>query len=439
MSVRRKLADAFRALPNRGLAARYLRSHPNAVNGSVYVLAAQALEQLAQPPRPGLVARLKAKVAAQAFAIRDLEAAERERVDNPPREDLLNMVRGLALRGITDYAGVWSWLLALEAVAASALDDLHDRWGSDDKGPPTQQALEDELHRAGLFDAEEGCFTTAGEELALRVARRGSTPDHALATTAPVPYGCPSCGDVSDATAPGACRKCSAVTVKVPSCGACAEALFTGGVWTAHDDGCALRGTEPRIVPEPYDAPRTFSEAVALANAVTDAAREAGLVRAERALSDVPGAMLGPLVSASTPRPLRVYVAGGSSEVELVARYVAALRAAGVEVTHDWTPHVPKPGEPWHTPDHARADIDGVERADLVWWILPAALSEGSAFEAGYALGRAKRSVVSGAWAEHGRVFPSLLSELWSTHDAALAAIVSLAAERRAGGQIPTS
>jgi hypothetical protein len=37
---------------------------------------------------------------------------------------------------------------------------------------------------------------------------------------------------------------------------------------------------------------------------------------------------------------LRVYVAGASAEVEMVARYIERLRDAGAVVTHDWTPSV---------------------------------------------------------------------------------------------------
>lgn len=322
MSVSRKTAEAFRAHGERGarMVGEYLRDHRHAVRGTIWVHAAEALEQLAQPPDPArtwarskIVARLEARVA-------EFEAAAREKPTAPDP----SLVR------------------SLEAVAARALDVAHDNHGQ--VGFDPLGALADDLHRAGLFDAEAGAITPAGEALQFRVARRGAATDHAVA-------------DI-----------------------------------VAH-----------------WTRPQTEAEAI---------------IERTRA-----------------PRPLRVYVAGGSSEAELVARYVAALRAAGVEVTHDWTADVlawRAAGCPPLTAEqraaHARADLWGIMRADVVWWILPAALSEGSAFEAGYALGRAKRSVVSGAWAEHGRVFPSLLSEIWPTHEAALAAIVSLSAERRKGG-----
>lgn len=335
MSVRRKTAEAFRrhGPGNARKVAEYLRDHHNATRGTIWYEAAEALEQLAKPPDPArtwarskIVARLKARVA-------ELEAAAREKPTAPDP----SLVR------------------SLEAVASQALDVAND-YGPD--ADHVMQALVDELHRAGLFDAEEGRIVPAGEALQLRVARRGSAPEPAAA----VPHR------------------------PDPSPAETAEA-------DAHDV----------IGPEAIDV----------------------------------------LASGTCPAssPLRVYVAGGSSEVELVARYVAALRAAGVEITEDWSAAVlgwRSLGSPPLTAAqraaHARADLEGIERADVVWWILPDALSEGSAFEAGYALGRAKRSVVSGAWAEHGRVFPSLLAELWSTHETALAAIVSLAAERRKGG-----
>lgn len=398
MSVRRKLADAFRALPNRGLAARYLRSHPNAVNGSVYVLAAEALEQLAKPPDPArtwarskLARALNARALLLEARVAELEAAaEQERAGGPPREDLINMVRGLALRGITDYAGVWSWLLALEAIAARALDHVHDAWSDAGLEFEPFSALGHALHEAGFFDAEEGAITHAGEALQLRVARRGAATDHAVADIV---------------------------------------AHWTRPQTEAEEIIERTRAQRTRLTtgPDAYFAGFT---------PVPEAEIASELAATPDAL-----AYAGALAARPAPRPLRVYVAGGSSEAELVARYIATLRAAGVEVTYDWTADVLEhraAGSPQLTAEqraaHARADLDGIEGADVVWWILPAALSEGSAFKAGYALGRAKRSVVSGAWAEHGRVFPLLLSELWSTHDAALAAIVSLAAERRKGG-----
>jgi len=338
----------------------YLRDHPHAVRGSIWVHAAEALEQLAQPPDQ---ARLEARIA-------ELEAAAREKPTEPDP--------------------------SLEAIASNALDDLHDRWGADDKGPPTQQALEGALHAAGLFNAEKGTITPAGEALALRVARRGAAPDPA---------------------AIGPCRGCGA-PIGEPCRPSCPDRLV------------------PAARPDPAPAP---SPAGVVPGVPTPAAApDAVWLRWDRARGCAEPVDAPP---DAAPRPMRVYVAGGSAEVELVARYVAALRAAGVEVTYDWTPDFlegrQRPGAPQPAEQraaHARADLDGIARADLVWWILPAARSEGSAFEAGVAHALGKRLVVSGARAAHGRVFPELAAERWDSHDAALAAIVSLAAECRKGG-----
>lgn len=121
---------------------------------------------------------------------------------------------------------------------------------------------------------------------------------------------------------------------------------------------------------------------------------------------------------------MKVYVAGGSSERLEVREWIARLRTAGIEVTYDWTDdpgfgrgcgelvstygevfgcgHMRGPGpvlcsrcmSPLRIAETDRAAVDA---ADIVWWIVPRERSEGAAGEAGYALGRGKRLLVSGS------------------------------------------
>lgn len=125
---------------------------------------------------------------------------------------------------------------------------------------------------------------------------------------------------------------------------------------------------------------------------------------------------------------LSVYVAAGSSERLTSARaMVDALGAAGIEVTYDWTR-----ADCWERcltreelTEQARKDLDvGVRRADVVWYVAPKELSEGSHAElmAGIALG--KHTIASGRLDYHRRIFPLLATELFYGHEEAFAAIV---------------
>ncbi len=126
--------------------------------------------------------------------------------------------------------------------------------------------------------------------------------------------------------------------------------------------------------------------------------------------------------------PLRVYVAGGAAERLTVARpWIRRLQEEGIEVTHDWTadPGWEEPAPSQASLDAAAlADLDGVRRCDVFWYLAPAAKSEGAACELGAALALGKRVVVSGGWAEIGRIFPGLAGVRVGTHEEGFAAVV---------------
>lgn len=125
--------------------------------------------------------------------------------------------------------------------------------------------------------------------------------------------------------------------------------------------------------------------------------------------------------------PLRVYVAGASSErTDTIRPLLTRLRDHGVEVTHDWTvcPGYDRPSSSSERAQWALEDLEGVRRADVVWYVAPQNPSEGSHAELGAALALRKRLLVSGPHAlRHSRIF-TLLGQHHETHDSALLAIV---------------
>lgn len=99
---------------------------------------------------------------------------------------------------------------------------------------------------------------------------------------------------------------------------------------------------------------------------------------------------------------LKVYVAGGSTEVQRAATIIAALRASGVHVTYDWTPDVLRRGDPAdgyrteRTEPEAVLAIRGALDADLVWFLVPHRGSSGGGFEVGAAWHAGRLVVCSG-------------------------------------------
>lgn len=135
--------------------------------------------------------------------------------------------------------------------------------------------------------------------------------------------------------------------------------------------------------------------------------------------------------------PLRVYVAGGSSERLLVQRWIDELVRQGIKVTLDWT------RDPaWdlgRTPTHeelaaiAAREEEAIDAAHMVWRLVPVAKSEGSAHEGGYASAKGKLRIVSGEVGARNvfELLPDVLR--FATHEEAAAHIVSLAMRGKIG------
>lgn len=139
---------------------------------------------------------------------------------------------------------------------------------------------------------------------------------------------------------------------------------------------------------------------------------------------------------------LTIYVAGGSAERDAIAGYLVQLRAAGWHVTYDW-PAEPEAMRGSH--EAAMADVSGVARARVFWYVAPASKSEGSHFELGLAW-MAREMAASGAGGERriyasgpvdtlGRIFPALADVIFSHHADALECLIDEAQNAQAAAR----
>jgi hypothetical protein len=122
---------------------------------------------------------------------------------------------------------------------------------------------------------------------------------------------------------------------------------------------------------------------------------------------------------------MKIYVCGGSSEMDLIASYMQKLRAMGHTITHDWVATIRAAGEanPRNATHKQRdkwstEDLNGVNESSLMWVILPAKTSFGCAFEAGYAVGMGENVIMSGDW--RATIFSSKANARFNEHDHAL-------------------
>jgi hypothetical protein len=129
----------------------------------------------------------------------------------------------------------------------------------------------------------------------------------------------------------------------------------------------------------------------------------------------------------------KIYVAGASAEVDLIAQYITKLEAAGYSITLNWTKSVLayraagiteaalRGVEQLH---YASQDLIGVYDADFVWLLAPAQsnTSVGAWVELGAAYARGIPVLVSHDLGQS--IFTSLAFRSFETHDAALAWLV---------------
>lgn len=136
----------------------------------------------------------------------------------------------------------------------------------------------------------------------------------------------------------------------------------------------------------------------------------------------------------------RIYVACSSREIERAERAIAVIRAAGGEVTFDWTVDVRRYGS--QAPDVATglrcamADLEGVTTANVVL-VLDGEYSYGRIVEHGAALALRKPVVVAGR--PHGRIWETLEAARISGDDEAAILALSLARRLAEDGASPGS
>lgn len=97
---------------------------------------------------------------------------------------------------------------------------------------------------------------------------------------------------------------------------------------------------------------------------------------------------------------MKVYVATKFEDKRFASFWMGLLRAAGIEITHDWSA-AEQDSDAQATDEerteHAMLDFQGVLDADLVWILAPKASGSGCWTEMGIALGRNIPVVLSGA------------------------------------------
>ncbi len=99
---------------------------------------------------------------------------------------------------------------------------------------------------------------------------------------------------------------------------------------------------------------------------------------------------------------MRVYVASSYSDYPRARAAMTALRAAGHDITHDWTAladQFPNDDAPLHLrAQHAREDLQGVRDADVVLLLTPSDRGRGCGcwIETGAALALGKPVIITG-------------------------------------------
>lgn len=126
---------------------------------------------------------------------------------------------------------------------------------------------------------------------------------------------------------------------------------------------------------------------------------------------------------------MRIYVAGSSAELERAAKWIELLTLSELTVTHNWPENIRAVGEAnpkaVSTEDSARwasECMDGVQRAQLLWLLMPTGGSFGAFTELGVALQRKIPIVVSGPLL-YRSIFVSLAERVFDEDVVALAYI----------------
>ena len=143
-------------------------------------------------------------------------------------------------------------------------------------------------------------------------------------------------------------------------------------------------------------------------------------------------------------RPLRIYLAGASRELDRVLPMVERLERSGLVVLHSrWWDAVQAHGvgndhalTREQQAGYADADLEGVRDAELVWVLWPEARSVGAALEYGFALASCIHTVVTGPTA-HECIFTAKANYRDADDWAGLHEVLRVAAERKLPDTLP--
>lgn len=128
-----------------------------------------------------------------------------------------------------------------------------------------------------------------------------------------------------------------------------------------------------------------------------------------------------------------IYVAGSSHDLDWVSEVMDAVKAAGMEVAHDWVSVIRGRGQAnpaGDTSEFALEDLNGVERCDALLLVAPCpgVYTIGAWVEVGYALARGI-PVVTLADHDSGPPPESIFLSLTTTVESIPAALAALEEE----------
>lgn len=126
---------------------------------------------------------------------------------------------------------------------------------------------------------------------------------------------------------------------------------------------------------------------------------------------------------------MNIYVASGSTELDMADAWMKRCREIGFVVTATWPEVITKQGAPnpldaSHEQRRGWAETDAkeVDVAHILWLQVPEKKSEGAFWETGFATGLGLYVVVSGAHYKRS-IFTALADEIHDTHEAAFNSI----------------
>lgn len=121
---------------------------------------------------------------------------------------------------------------------------------------------------------------------------------------------------------------------------------------------------------------------------------------------------------------MRLYIAGGSDELEIAEHYISKARQAGAVITFDWPANIRAVGNanPASVEDkrpHADECANAVRSAQCVWALMPRNKSEGMFYELGIAYALGVPFVISGERA-NAHLFSAHAVRLYEHHHQAM-------------------